>query len=73
MRFLVFVLLEVPLLVVVLLVHLIIMAQAYALLVCFVVRVVPVVVLEKWSPYSEGRASANSNTHSDRQNPRKMF
>jgi len=62
-RFLVFVFLEVPLLGVVPVMRLIVVALAHALLVCFVFRIILVVVLEKWSCHSLHCASTDTDAH----------
>ena len=69
-RFLVFVFLEVPLLGVVLVMRMVILAFAHTLLVCFVFRIVLIVVLGKWNRYSVYRASTYTNTHRHPLEPR---
>jgi hypothetical protein len=67
-RFLVYVLFEVPILAVVPVMRTVILAFAHTLLVCFVFRIILFVVLEKWSRHSLYHASGDTQTHRYRQN-----
>ena len=68
-RLLVYVLLEVPILAVVPVMRTVILAFTHTLLVCFVLRIILLVVLEKWSCHSLHRGSTDTNTGRYRQNP----
>jgi hypothetical protein len=72
-RFLVYVLFEVPILAVVPVMRTVILAFAHTLLVCFVFRIILFVVLEKWSRHGLHHASGDTQTHHYRQNPDATF